>query len=167
MPDLEERVSGMETRLTQIETEIPHLKESLDRNTKSNEKMTDVLNSLEKTMLNINYTTQSQEKEIQENKNDIKDVKTKVEMLEEDITFIYEYKDQKMVIYGKYKVFGDKLLCELDMDDPLDGYYSMETYLFTYTINEEGIEHSNPYARTWFKDFEYYVTKIMLKKIQN
>lgn len=91
----------------------------------------------------------------------------KVEMLEEDITFIYEYKDQKMVIYGKYKVFGDKLLCELDMDDPLDGYYSMETYLFTYTINEEGIEHSNPYARTWFKDFEYYVTKIMLKKIQN
>ena len=49
MPDLEERVSGMETRLTQIETEIPHLKESLDRNTKSNEKMTDVLNSLEKT----------------------------------------------------------------------------------------------------------------------
>ena len=71
MPDLEERVSGMETRLTQIETEIPHLKESLDRNTKSNEKMTDVLNSLEKTMLNINYTTQSQEKEIQENKSDI------------------------------------------------------------------------------------------------
>ena len=80
-------------------------------------------------------------------------------MLEEDITFIYEYKDQKMVIYGKYKVFGDKLLCELDMDDPLDGYYSMETYLFTYTINEEGIEHSNPYARTWFKDFEYYLKK--------
>ena len=39
VPDLEERVSGMETRLTQIETEIPHLKESLDRNTKSNEKI--------------------------------------------------------------------------------------------------------------------------------
>ena len=30
MADLEERVSGMETRLTRMETEIPHLKESLD-----------------------------------------------------------------------------------------------------------------------------------------
>ena len=38
-------------------------------------------------MLNINYTTQSQEKEIQENKSDIKDVKTKVEMLEEKTKF--------------------------------------------------------------------------------
>ena len=59
MLDLEERVSGMESRLTRIETEIPHLKESLDRNTKSNEKMTDVLDSLEKTMENIHYTTLS------------------------------------------------------------------------------------------------------------
>ena len=36
---------------TKMETELPHLRESLDRNTKSNDKMTEVLSSLEKTMV--------------------------------------------------------------------------------------------------------------------
>lgn len=89
-----------------------------------------------------------------------------VEMDEDNITFIFKYKLEMIEINGKYKVFGNKLLCELDMDIPGDGYYSMETYLFTYTINEEGIEHHTPYAREWFKDFSYYTTKIILKKIQ-
>ena len=87
-----------------------------------------------------------------------------VEMVEDSITFTHEYNEQKMEIKGKYKVFGNQLLCELDMDMPLDGYYSMETYSFTYTITEEGIEYYNPYARYWFNDFEYYSTNMTLKK---
>ncbi len=87
-----------------------------------------------------------------------------VEMVEESITFIHKYNEQKMEIKGKYKVFGNQLLCELDMDMPLDGYYSMETYSFTYTITEEGLEYYNPYARYWFNDFEYYSTNMTLKK---
>ena len=90
----------------------------------------------------------------------------KVEMDENNIIFTHEYREQKMVIKGKYKVFGDKLLCELDMDMPLDGYYSVETYPFTYTITEEGIDYYNPYAVQWFKDFKYYTTKMVLKEIQ-
>lgn len=81
--EIEERVSQVENRLTKVETELPHLRESLDRNTKSNEKMVDVLDSLEKTMLQINYKTDTQENEIRENKQEIKDVKNKVEQLEE------------------------------------------------------------------------------------
>ena len=73
----------MDNRLTKIEAELPHLRESLDRNTTSNEKMTEALNSLEKTMDRINYTTQNQEKEISENKEEIGKVKIKVEELEE------------------------------------------------------------------------------------
>ena len=37
MAELEERVGKVENRLTRIETEIPHLKESIDKNTQSNE----------------------------------------------------------------------------------------------------------------------------------
>ena len=49
--------------------------------------MTEVLNSLEKTMEKINYTTESQEKEITENKEEINKVKTKVEELEKKSKF--------------------------------------------------------------------------------
>ena len=73
----------MENRLVKVEAELPHLRESLDRNTKSNEKMTDVLNSLEKTMIQINHKTETQDNEIKENKKEIDQVKTKVEQLEE------------------------------------------------------------------------------------
>ena len=73
----------MDKRLTLVEAELPHLKDSLDRNTKSNEKMTEVLNSLEKTMERINYTTENQEREIGENKEEINKVKIKVNELEE------------------------------------------------------------------------------------
>lgn len=81
--EIEERVSQVENRLVKVETELPHLRESLDRNTKSNEKMVDVLDSLEKTMLQINYKTDTQENEIKENKQEISNVKQKVEQLEE------------------------------------------------------------------------------------
>ena len=81
--ELEERVANVENRLIKVETELPHLRESLDRNTKSNEKMTEALVNLEKTMDRINYTTQNQEKEITENKEEIGKVKVKVEELEE------------------------------------------------------------------------------------
>lgn len=77
----------METRLTKIETELPHLRDSLDKNTKSNEKMTEVLSSLEKTMIQINYKTETQEGEIRKNEKDIKEVKVKVEELEEKDKF--------------------------------------------------------------------------------
>ena len=81
--ELEERVSRMENRLIKVEAELPHLRESLDRNTKSNEKMTEVLGSLEKTMMQINYKTETQDSEIKENKEEIDKVKVKVEELEE------------------------------------------------------------------------------------
>lgn len=80
---LEERVSQMENRLVKVEAELPHLRDSLDRNTNSNEKMTEVLNSLEKTMLQINYKAETQDNEIKENREEIKKVKVKVEELEE------------------------------------------------------------------------------------
>ena len=64
--ELEERVASMENRLTKMETELPHLRESLDRNTKSNDKMTEVLSSLEKTMVEINFKTKAQDNEIKE-----------------------------------------------------------------------------------------------------
>ena len=81
--ELEERVASMENRLTKMETELPHLRESLDRNTKSNDKMTGVLSSLEKTMVEINFKTKAQDNEIKENKEEIDKVKTKIEQLEE------------------------------------------------------------------------------------
>lgn len=81
--ELEERVASMENRLTKMETELPHLRESLDRNTKSNDKMTDVLSSLEKTMLEINFKTKAQDNEIKQNKEEIDKVKVKVEQLED------------------------------------------------------------------------------------
>ena len=81
--ELEERVASMENRLTKMETELPHLRESLDRNTKSNNKMKEVLSSLEKTMVEINFKTKAQDNEIKENKEEINKVKTKVEQLEE------------------------------------------------------------------------------------
>ena len=73
----------MENRLTKMETELPHLRESLDRNTKSNDKMTEVLSSLEKTMVEINFKTKAQDNEIKENKEEINKVKIKIEQLEE------------------------------------------------------------------------------------
>ena len=81
--ELEERVASMENRLIKMETELPHLRESLDRNTKSNDKMSEVLSSLEKTMVEINFKTKAQDNEIKENKEEINKVKTKVEELEE------------------------------------------------------------------------------------
>ena len=83
MAELEERVGKVENRLTRIETEIPHLKESIDKNTQSHEKMIEALNNLGKTMENINFTTNAQQKEITENKEEIGKVKIKVEELEE------------------------------------------------------------------------------------
>ena len=45
--------------------------------------MTEVLSSLEKTMVEINFKTKAQDTEIKENKEEINKVKTKVEQLEE------------------------------------------------------------------------------------
>lgn len=64
MVDYEERISNVEKDVTEIKTTQSFLKEMLNRNTETNEKLVDTLHKVEQSMISINDNLQVQSKEI-------------------------------------------------------------------------------------------------------
>lgn len=62
--DYEERISKMERDITEVKTTQTFLKEMLERNTETNEKLVGTLNKVEQSMISINDNLQVQSKEI-------------------------------------------------------------------------------------------------------
>ena len=62
--DYEERISKMEKDITEVKTTQVFLKEMLERNTETNEKLVGTLNKVEQSMISINDNLQVQSKEI-------------------------------------------------------------------------------------------------------
>ena len=62
--DYEERISKMERDITEFKTTQTFLKEILERNTETNEKLVGTLNKVEQSMISINDNLQVQSKEI-------------------------------------------------------------------------------------------------------
>ena len=62
--DYEERISKMERDITEVKTTQSFLKEMLERNTETNEKLVGTLSKVEQSMISINDNLQVQSKEI-------------------------------------------------------------------------------------------------------
>ena len=62
--DYEARISKMERDITEVKTTQTFLKEMLERNTETNEKLVGTLNKVEQSMISINDNLQVQSKEI-------------------------------------------------------------------------------------------------------
>lgn len=62
--DYEERIFKMERDITEVKTTQTFLKEMLERNTETNEKLVETLNKVEQSMISINDNLQVQSKEI-------------------------------------------------------------------------------------------------------
>lgn len=90
--DLEKRVGKVENRVTTLETEMPYLKDSIDRNTHSTDKLNLTLDALRDTMKDIGFKTKEQDEKIAANETHINEVEKQVEVIEEKGKFdIWEF----------------------------------------------------------------------------
>lgn len=81
------------------------------------------------------------------------------EIQKDIITFTMEFESYKEQFSGTYKVFGDQIICEFNING--------ENEIRTYTINNESFIFYWPYTPTWLKDTNYNISRVSLFQEQN
>ena len=77
------KVNKLDSRITEIEATRPFLKEMIERNIESNEKLASTLQEVQMSMVNLNYEMKEQSEAIISMKKEFSDVKAKVDSIEE------------------------------------------------------------------------------------
>ena len=77
------KINKLDSRMTGIEATRPFLKEMIERNIKSNEKLASTLQEVQMSMVNLNHEMKEQSEAMISMKKEFSDVKAKVESIEE------------------------------------------------------------------------------------
>ena len=77
------KINKLDSRMTEIEATRPFLKEMIERNIKSNEKLASTLQEVQMSMVNLNHEMKEQSEAMISMKKEFSDVKAKVESIEE------------------------------------------------------------------------------------
>lgn len=81
------RVNKLDARVTEIEATRPFLKEMIESNIKSNEKLAATLQEVQMSMVSLNHKMEDQSKTIKAMEQEFSGVKAKVESIEEKSKF--------------------------------------------------------------------------------
>lgn len=86
------KINKLDSRMTEIEATRPFLKEMIERNIESNEKLSSTLQEVQMSMVNLNHEMKEQSEAMISMKKEFSDVKAKVESIEEKGKFdIYSF----------------------------------------------------------------------------
>lgn len=77
------KINKLDSRMTEIEATRPFLKEMIERNIESNEKLSSTLQEVQMSMVNLNHEMKEQSEAMISMKKEFSDVKVKVESIEE------------------------------------------------------------------------------------
>lgn len=77
------KINKLDSRMTEIEATRPFLKEMIERNIESNEKLASTLQEVQMSMVNLNHEMKEQSEAMISMKKEFSDVKAKVESIEE------------------------------------------------------------------------------------
>lgn len=77
------KINKLDSRMTEIEATRPFLKEMIERNIESNEKLSSTLQEVQMSMVNLNHEMKEQSEAMISMKKEFSDVKAKVESIEE------------------------------------------------------------------------------------
>lgn len=81
------KINKLDSRMTEIEATRPFLKEMIERNIESNEKLSSTLQEVQMSMVNLNHEMKEQSEAMISMKKEFSDVKAKVESIEENGKF--------------------------------------------------------------------------------
>lgn len=83
--EVEKRLGKVENRVTSLETEMPYLKETIERNTKSTDKLNDTLQALKDTLVEITLKQKEQDAQLTADEERIATMDKKINKAEEKI----------------------------------------------------------------------------------